>query len=283
MWRTTTLTVIIVLSIVPVWAQDEASVRLEEMTGKTIMLFGAHPDDEFPAAGTMAILQKNGNTVIVVTFTNGNKGSLDPEMTSERLARIRHQESLAGLKVLGIPPAQYINLGYDDGYVEFADKLELMKQVVLLIRQYRPDAVLAHEIGPGYVRWLKADHRIAALVTADACRMAMFHLNFPDQILYENVEPFQVRNYYFFETKDPNYFVDITDVLELKARMRVEHISQAGSNWQKYTGTVSAEERKALLERFQKRAVIKDGKPCEVFRYYSGGPDSAGKEDRRGY
>ena len=60
MWRTTTLTVIIVLSMAPVWAQDEVPVRLKEMTGKTIMLFGAHPDDEFPAAGTMAILQKNG-------------------------------------------------------------------------------------------------------------------------------------------------------------------------------------------------------------------------------
>ena len=215
MWRIFIPAVLILLIHVPLPAQDEAPARLEEMTGKTVMLFGAHPDDEFPAAGTMAILQKNGNKVIIVTFTNGNKGSLDPDMTSERLARIRHQESLAGLKQLGIPPAQYINLGYDDGFVEFADKLELMKRVVLLIRQYRPDAVLAHEIGPGYVRWLKADHRIAALVTADACRMAMFHLNFPDQILYENVQPFQVRNYYFFETQNPNYYVDISDVLEM--------------------------------------------------------------------
>ena len=57
MWRNVILIASILFMIIPAYAQQMESVRLEEWTGKTVMLFGGHPDDEFPAAGTMAILR----------------------------------------------------------------------------------------------------------------------------------------------------------------------------------------------------------------------------------
>ena len=56
----------------------------------------AHPDDsEFGAGGTIAKLVKEGCEVTYVIATNGNKGSSDRSMTSERLAVIRRPRSSA--------------------------------------------------------------------------------------------------------------------------------------------------------------------------------------------
>ena len=258
-------------------AQREREVPdITKWTGKTIILFGAHPDDETSSAGTLALLKKNGNRVLVVTYTNGNKGSQDPEMTSDRLAKIRYGESLKGLKHLGIPKEDFINLGYDDGELEYVDRRELTARVCRIIRTYRPDALFTHEIGKGYMRWQKTDHRSAGYITADAARASMFHLYNYDQILYEGLKAFRIPHYFFFATIDANYYVDISSTVEQKGKMRAEHISQSGSNWDRYTGTVSNEEHQRLIDRAKRRAVMRDGKPHEAFRHYTGFPDGAG-------
>ena len=75
--------------------------RIENWTNKTIMVVSPHPDDDtFSCAGTLALLVKNGNKVIIVIYTNGDKGSRDREMTSERMARIRRAEEEAACAVL---------------------------------------------------------------------------------------------------------------------------------------------------------------------------------------
>jgi len=67
--------------------------RIENWTGKTVMIFTPHPDDEtFSMGGTIAHLTDNDNEVIIVIYTVDDKGSKDLEMTSERLARIRRAE-----------------------------------------------------------------------------------------------------------------------------------------------------------------------------------------------
>ena len=64
--------------------------RLEDLHNKTILVFTPHPDDDvFGAGGTIAVLNRNHNKVLIVVYTNDDKGSYDPEMTLQRLARIR--------------------------------------------------------------------------------------------------------------------------------------------------------------------------------------------------
>ena len=79
------------LSLVPghVVAQE---LRLENLQNKTILVFTPHPDDDvFGAGGTIALLNRKHNKVYIVVYTNDDKGSYDPEMTSQRLARIRRE------------------------------------------------------------------------------------------------------------------------------------------------------------------------------------------------
>ena len=68
--------------------------QLEKVEKKTILLFTPHPDDDtFCCAGTLALLARRQNNIHIVIYTNDDKGSYDPDMSSERLARIRQAGS----------------------------------------------------------------------------------------------------------------------------------------------------------------------------------------------
>src|ERR1700730_12640766 len=79
-------------------------LQLEKLEKKTILLFTPHPDDDtFCCAGTLALLTKGGNKIHIIIYTNDDKGSLDPDMTSERLALIRMGEEEEACRIIGIP------------------------------------------------------------------------------------------------------------------------------------------------------------------------------------
>ena len=57
-----------------------------------VLVITPHPDDaEFDAAGTVAYLAKEGKDIIYIVCTNGNKGTADRNMKSEKLAEVREQ------------------------------------------------------------------------------------------------------------------------------------------------------------------------------------------------
>ncbi|MBI5086569.1 MAG: PIG-L family deacetylase, partial [Acidobacteria bacterium] len=169
-----------------------APPAIDEIKGKSILLFTPHPDDDaFCCGGTLALLAKNGNTIRVVIYTNDDKGSYDPEMTGERLARIRKSEEEEGNRIVGIPKENLLWLGHHDGLLEYVDSRRLVEQATEIIRRYRPDIVMTVDPGSDYVRWHKTDHRMAAMNTLDAIRSAEFHLYFPDQRLQLGLEPWK--------------------------------------------------------------------------------------------
>src|ERR1700676_3806744 len=97
----------------PLWCQVQP---LEQHRGKTNLIFTPHPDDDtFCCAGTLALLAKNGNNVKIVIYTNDDKGSYDPEMTSEHLAKIRMHEEEEACRIIGIPKDHISWLEYHDG------------------------------------------------------------------------------------------------------------------------------------------------------------------------
>ena len=137
---------ILLLSVSPgVFAQPEQPI--EQWRGKTILLIGAHPDDDTYSMGTLAMLHANGNQVYIAILTTGNVGTLDPDLGMMDLARIRKQEEQAALATMGIPLDHYINLGYDDGMLEYEDKKEVVAKLVRLIRKIKPDVLFSFDPG----------------------------------------------------------------------------------------------------------------------------------------
>ena len=190
------------------------------------MIVAAHPDDgEFMAGGTVALWTREGAEVSLVIVTNGNKGTEDPEMTSEKLAVIREEEQRRAAKSLGI--GNVIFLDYEDGMLQ--PSLELRRDLAGVIRKLRPHTVITFDpstrfIGENYPN--HPDHRAAGDATVDAVfPAARDRLTFPE-LLDQGLEPHKVRELWLGGSATPNHWVDIEATLEAKIKALRIHESQ---------------------------------------------------------
>ena len=246
--------------------EQKPEVPVEKWTGKRLMLIGAHADDDAMSHGTLAMLQAHGNQIHIVTLTTGNVGTQDPNLSRTQLAQIRRQEELAALAELGIPGEHYINLGYDDGLLEFEDRKAVVERLVRLIRTIRPDVLLAFDPGRRYQRWHKSDHRTAAYLAADAARAAMWRLLFEGQILQEGLKEYMIPEYLFYDgaREDENIWIDISEFAEKRVNAAAKYVSQFGPGWRNYKASLSEAELKQLRESVRSAMRMKDGKPVVV-------------------
>jgi len=266
------LILVLILSFEPALCMAQET-KLEDVSGKTVLVFSPHPDDElFGAGGTIALLNKNHNRVVVVLYTNDDKGSYDLEMSSQRLARIRKSEEEAAEGVLGTPKENIIWMGYDDGMLEYAPQPKLTEEATAIIRRVRPDVLLTIDPGDWYVRWHKSDHRMAAVNTIDAVRAAEFWLYFPNQLLEQHLQQYQVPLMYFYYTapQDTNYQVNIDSVLDLKLKAAMKHVSQFEPAIHHYRPDWDPNDEASAEAELKKLQPKKDGHYVEQFRRATG-------------
>ncbi len=96
--------------------------------GQRILVIMAHPDDaEFICGGTIARLAAESCDISYVLVTSGNRGSHEPGMTMERLAKIREEEQRRAADALGVRDVTF--LGHNDGEVEVT--MALRSELVL--------------------------------------------------------------------------------------------------------------------------------------------------------
>ena len=192
-------------------------------TIQRVLVITAHPDDsEFGAGGTVAKLVKEGREVAYCIVTNGNKGSSDRTMSSERLALIRAEEQRNAARVLGVEQVTF--LGYPDGEVE--DTRDLRRDVSREIRRFRPDLVICQNPNRTYnLGASHRDHRTVGGVVLDCVYpLARDHLAFPE--LMPEFEPHKVRQVYVMQWREPHVVNDISDVMDLKMKALACHASQ---------------------------------------------------------
>ena len=219
--------------------------RIEEWTGRTIVSFGAHPDDDLHAAGTFARLVAAGNQVHLVMYTNDDKGSLDRSMTSKQLTQIRRQEQENAARAMGIATENLHWMGHGDGELEYVDRRQLCREASAILRRLRPDAVFSFDPGARFEQQHKSDHRSAAQNTMDAVRAARWHLYFPE-LLEQGLEPHEVAVCFFFESHEPDYFVDIEGTIEQKIEAFCAHVSQFGRRLHDYEPELHPDDRAAF-------------------------------------
>lgn len=197
-----------------------------DSTPERVMVVTPHPDDfEIGCGGTVAKWIKDGAEAVLIVSTSGDKGTEDPEMTSEKLAAIRHEEQLNAAKVIGLKDVVF--LGYPDGGLE--DTAEFRGHLVRQIRLHRPDVLLTTD---PFRRsfYIHRDHRMAGQVTLDAAfPYARDRLHYPDHA-NEGLMPHKVQQLYFWGSEDPDTFEDISDSVDLKIEALKCHVSQISSN-----------------------------------------------------
>lgn len=189
----------------------------------------AHPDDaEFGSAGTSAKLVAAGKRVYYVVVTDGSKGSSDPSITPQDLVALRQKEQRDAAAIIGVSDVAF--LGFEDGMLE--PSIAVKKAVVAAIRRFKPDVVIC----PSPERNLELNVRVQHpdhLAAGEAALAAIYPLardrmTFPD-LLKQGLEPHPVAEAWVTGTTTPDFFVDITDHLDIKIRALKAHVSQVGT------------------------------------------------------
>lgn len=206
----------------------EAEASPEPAGPKKIAVIMAHPDDaEFICGGAVARWAEEGNEVVYVLLTSGDKGSDDPEMTPERLVATREAEQREAARILGVKEVTFLK--YPDAYLE--PNLELRKALVRVIRRLKPDVVVCQD---PTVRWADSqyinhpDHRAAGEATLAAIfPSARDRLTFPE-LLAEGLEPHRVAEVYLAGAQTPDVAIDVSAQMEKKIDSLRAHASQVG-------------------------------------------------------
>lgn len=188
---------------------------------RKVLAFGCHPDDvEFTCAGTLALLKLAGWEVHIATVCGGECGS-----TTLSRAEIRDQRLGECADAAAVLDASYTWAGGEDLELEFS--ADLRAKVVDVIRKVTPDVVITHPPVDYMV-----DHEMTSLLVRHAC----FGASIPNVHSPKHPHVDRVPALYYTDAMDgvdifgkpvpPQFYVDITNSLAIKAEMLVRHRSQ---------------------------------------------------------
>src|SRR3990172_6454435 len=206
---------------------------INEYIPQRLMSIHAHPDDqEFSVAGTLAKWAQAGCEIISVIITSGDSGSNDPskdESYKPVLAELREKEQLAANDLIGAKETVFLH--YPDGELE--PTIALRKELTRLIRQFKPDTVLAGNpeawfYGDEYLN--HPDHRAAAQAACEAVfPSAGSRLMFAD-LLEAGYEPHNVKRLYIHGSEKSDTWVDISETIDIKIEALQKHLSQVDAH-----------------------------------------------------
>ena len=126
------------------------------MTNRLASVF-AHPDDDTHGVGGILAMAPDEIAYTLIVASSGEAGEIaDPSLaTPETLAKVREEEELESLKVLGVPDPNVHFLRYPDGQVAEIPREELVERIAGILAEARPQVVVT--FGPEGVT-KHADH-----------------------------------------------------------------------------------------------------------------------------
>jgi LmbE family N-acetylglucosaminyl deacetylase len=191
-----------------------------------ILVITAHPDDvDFGAAGSVATWTDQGIDVRYCIVTDGDAGGFDPEVARSEIPRIRREEQTKAAATVGVTELHF--LGYPDG--RLVASIELRRDISRVIRQVRPDRVLApspernmSRIYASHPDHLAAGEAAVCAVYPDA-RNPWAH---PELLDDEGLEAHTVPELWLMASNQADRFVDTTAQLDRKIAALLCHESQ---------------------------------------------------------
>tara|TARA_B100001245_G_scaffold146529_1_gene109520 strand:- start:160 stop:861 length:702 start_codon:yes stop_codon:yes gene_type:complete len=180
-----------------------------------ILAIGAHPDDvEFLCAGTLALYAAQGHEIFIAIATNGNVGS--PTLEKNEISAIRKKESVEACKLIN---AKLIWMNFDDEWL--FDNKETRLVFIDAIREAQPDLMFIHNKCDYH-----PDHRNAGQIAED-CKIPV-----SVRLVKSNFDYLKKIPHMFYMDSiggvefEPEYYVDISSVIDLKVKMLRCHKSQ---------------------------------------------------------
>jgi len=179
------------------------------------IVFEPHPDDaDIFMDGVIKKLTLKNKNITLITVTNGDKGTYNPEQDEKSLKLIRKEERLNANEILGIK--NMIFLDYPD--YDLPEKNIIVKEFIKILRELKPEVVFAPD--PNLPYEVHPDHKLVG----EAVSEAFFFSSMP--LIMKDYPSHYVDLISYYLTPYPNKFVDITDTFEFKLKSIKEHKSQ---------------------------------------------------------
>ncbi len=188
-------------------------------THKSILIVAPHPDDEtLGCGGAIALLRQLNIAVKVLVVSDGTKSHPNSKTyPPPALKKLREQESLAALAVLGVAPEAVTFLGMPDGAVNITG--ESNKAIVChqYLKHTMPSII--------FLPWRRdphPDHRASwQLFTA-----AIKNLINPPRLIEYPIWDWDTKQRQDFSESVDAWRLDISSVLELKRQAIAQYRSQ---------------------------------------------------------
>ncbi len=168
---------------------------------KTVLIIGAHPDDEIlGVGGTVRRHVLEGDTVHALVICEG---------TTMRYKGQDMQQAVQGRRaadILGVASLELLN--FPDQHLDTISLVDIITSIEKQVARLRPQIVYTH-----FAEDINRDHRLVFEATVVACRPIETYI----EALYSFETP-SATEWNVPLTFSPNYFVDISATLEDKLR-----------------------------------------------------------------
>ncbi len=192
--------------------QEGLNIQLIMNKDTKILIISPHPDDEAICSGGLIMkARKLGAKVMVLYMSTGTSRQFQNGVTLER-DRIKEAKKAA----------HYGNFLYEMGFDNSSTMLDTLAQKVLIefiedrIKMYPPDIVVI----PSRTSYAQ-DHRAIAMACISALRPIPEKLHPQPKMILEMIETTTWPN-----SSTPNFYVDISDVIDEKIKLYKCHKSQ---------------------------------------------------------
>ncbi len=184
-----------------------------------ILAIGAHPDDvEIGCGGALLASSERGNEIFIYVATRGDKSG-DPRIREDETRKTAGIMKASKLRIANFPDTQ---LKRDS---------ELIDDIEGFVKEVEPHIVFCHSQNDQH-----HDHQTVALSGIEACRFV------PNILAYESPS---ARNF------QPQFFVDITDVISKKLMILDIFWSQRGKQYLRKNAIVGLAEYRAFQTRVE--------------------------------
>lgn len=179
-----------------------------------ILCFGAHSDDvEIGMGGTIAKYAQAGKKIIIVDLTEAS-------LSSNGTVETRLAEANQAAQVLGVYKRENLHL-QDRGLLLTEEKI---KRVVEVIRKYQPKVIFSP-----YAIDRHPDHGACSQIVKEAIFSSGIH-RFMPECLYPAIKVHKHYTYIINGFHKPDFYVDITDFMQIKLQALEKYQSQFVSN-----------------------------------------------------
>jgi N-acetylglucosamine malate deacetylase 1 len=189
-----------------------------------ILAIFAHPDDEMGCTGTLAKHAARGDTVKLVWTTYGELASQFGDAPHEEVRRVRENHGREVANMLG-SSYQFFDMGDTRMTGSRAEALELAR----LYCEFKPDTIITWDDFNRH-----PDHRATAKIAFDAITLARI----PKVVredgfghLEAHRKSLSFYQYHANESPRPVVHVDITDTLEIAAKIQAYYSSFYKWDW----------------------------------------------------